>query len=685
MPRDSEKFRETARQVEELRQRIRRHEHLYYVLDEPEISDAEFDALLNRLTQLEAQHPELVTPDSPTQRVGGQPREGFVKVRHSSVMLSLDNAYSREELLEFDRRARELAGRNRVEYVAELKLDGLSMAVHYDEQGRLARAVTRGDGATGEDVAQNARTIRSLPLLVDKREARQAGLTEPFEVRGETIMPLPAFQKLNAEREAQGLSRFANPRNATAGSVRVLDPGITGRRHLDFFAYSLLRGGRTVLGEHRQVLKTLDALGFKVNPHWRHCRDIHQVLEFCEEWEQKREELPYEIDGVVVKINAVALHEELGSTAKAPRWACAYKYAARTAVTTVRAVEVQVGRTGALTPVAVLDPVAIGGVQVGRATLHNENEIERLGLQLGDLVQVERGGDVIPKVVKVIEGERLGRREQLQPFQMPKHCPVCRGRVVREEDEAVRRCINASCPARLKESLLHFSARKVMGIDGLGEALVDQLVDKGLVGSIADLYQLTGEQLAGLERMGEKSAQNLLDEVEASKKEPLARVIFGLGIRHVGERLAQTLAGQFDSLDRLMEASLEELYEVPDVGPRVAESINQFFQEKQNRELVERLRRVGLRFEETRRKKSAGPLAGKSFVLTGVLEQQTREQAQRLIEEAGGKVTASVSKKTDYVVAGADAGSKLEKARTLGVRVLDEHEFDRLLSDELAH
>ena len=684
MARDTEKFRETERHVEELRQQIRHHEHLYYVLDEPEISDAEFDALLNRLKQLEAQHPELVTPDSPTQRVGGDPREGFIKVPHSSVMLSLDNAYSREELLEFDRRVRELAGRNRVEYVAELKLDGLSMAVRY-EQGRLARAVTRGDGATGEEVTLNARTIRSLPLLVDEREAQRAGLAEPFEVRGETIMPLPAFQKLNAEREAQSLPRFANPRNATAGSVRVLDPGITASRRLDFFAYSLFRSGRTVLGEHRHVLKTLDALGFKVNPHWRHCRDIHQVLEFCEQWEQKREKLAYETDGVVVKVNAVSLHEELGSTAKAPRWACAYKYAARAAFSTVRAVEVQVGRTGALTPVAMLDPVAIGGVQVSRATLHNEDEIERLGLQLGDLVQVERGGDVIPKVVKVIEGERPGRREQLQPFHMPDHCPVCRSRVVREEGEAIRRCINASCPARLKESLLHFSARKVMGIDGLGEALVDQLVDKRLVGSIADLYQLTGEQLAGLERMGEKSAQNLLDEVEASKKAPLARVIFGLGIRHVGERLAQTLAGQFGSLDRLMEVSLEELHEVPDVGPRVAESIDQFFQEKQNRELVERLRGVGLRFEGTRRKKPAGPLAGKSFVLTGVLEQHTREQAQRLIEEAGGKVTASVSKKTDYVVAGADAGSKLEKARTLGVRVLDEHEFGRLLSDELAH
>ena len=667
-----------ARQVAELREQIRRHEYLYYVLDQPEIADAQFDALINRLKQLEAEHPELVTPDSPTQRVGGRPREGFVKVRHSSVMLSLDNAYSREELLDFDRRVRELSGRERVDYVAELKLDGLSMTVHY-EQGRLARAVTRGDGTTGEDVTENARTIRSLPLLVDKRAARRAGLTDAFEVRGETIMLLPAFQKLNANREAQGLSRFANPRNAAAGSVRVLDPGITAGRRLDFFAYALLRGGRTPLPAHRQVLETLDALGFKVNRHWRHCRDTHEALEFCQEWEEKREKLPHEIDGVVVKVNAVALHEELGSTAKAPRWACAYKYAARAAFSTVRAVEVQVGRTGALTPVAVLDPVAISGVLVGRATLHNEDEIERLGLLVGDLVQVERSGDVIPKVVKVIEEERLNRREQLQPFHMPEQCPVCRSRVVREQGEAVRRCLNASCPARLKESLLHFSARKVMVIDGLGEALVDQLVDGGLVRSIADLYQLTKEQLVSLERMGEKSAQNLLDEIGDSKQVSLARVIFGLGIRHVGARLAQMLAEHFGSLDRLMQASVEELQEVSDVGPRVAESILQFFQEEQNRALVERLRRAGLRFEEARGGKLAGPLAGKTFVLTGVLEKYTREQAQRLIEEAGGKVTPSVSKKTDYVVTGADPGSKLEKARALGVKILDERELERLL------
>jgi len=667
-----------AREIAELREQIRRYEHLYYVLDQPEISDAEFDALLNRLKRLEAEHPELLTPDSPTQRVGGQPREGFVKVQHSRVMLSLDNAYSPEELLEFDRRVRQLAGRERLDYVGELKLDGLSLAVHYQD-GRLARAVTRGDGVTGEEVTENARTIRSLPLAVAAEVACKAGLANGFEARGEVIMGVKAFQKLNAQREAQGLPRFANPRNAAAGSVRVLDPGITAERRLDFFAYALLREGRTPLPEHRQVLDTLQALGFKVNRHRRYCRDIHEVLAFIEEWEQKRESLDYEIDGVVVKVNPVALHEELGSTAKAPRWALAYKYAARAAESTVRDIVVQVGRTGAMTPVAVLDPVQLGGVIVSRATLHNEDEIERLGLMIGDRVQVERGGDVIPKVVQVNREARAGRQGELRQFQMPDCCPVCHGRVVRQEGEAACRCLNTSCPARLKETILHFASRKVMDIDGMGEALVDQLVDKGLVGSIADLYHLTHEQLMALERMGDKSARNVLGEIQESRKLPLARVIFGLSIPQVGERLARTLAEHFGSLDALLNASVEELQQAPDVGPKVAESIRQFFEESRNRELIERLRKVGLQFEEAERHKAPGLLAGKTFVLTGTLGKHTREEAQRLIEEAGGKVTSSVSKKTDYVVAGADPGSKLDKARALGLKVLDETEFDRLL------
>ena len=668
--------RQAASEIAGLRDQIRRHEHLYYVLDEPEISDAEFDALMNRLKELEAAHPELIAPDSPTQRVGGQPREGFVRVRHSSAMLSLDNAYSDQELVDFDRRVRQTTGRERVEYVAELKLDGLSMAVHY-EGGRFVRAITRGDGSVGEEVTENARTIRSLPLVVNQETAREAGLHAAFEARGEILMPIGAFRRLNEEREAKELTKFANPRNAAAGAVRVLDPGITASRRLDFFAYALLHNGRVPVPAHAQALETLQKLGFKVNPYWRRCTGVEKIFEFIREWEGKREELPYEIDGVVIKVNSIALHQELGWTAKAPRWAVAYKYAARAAETTVLDIIAQVGRTGALTPVAVLEPAPIGGVTVSRATLHNEDEIERLGLQIGDRVQVERGGDVIPKVVQVV-----ARPESRRPFQMPAQCPVCGGRVVREEGAAANRCINTSCPARLKETILHFAARKVMGIDGMGEALVDQLVDKGLAKSIAGLYDLRKEQLVALERMGEKSAERVLRQIEQSRERPLERVIFGLSIPQVGERLARTLADHFGSIDSLAGASVEELQQAPDVGPKVAESIHQFFREPRNVELIERLRKAGLRFEEARQRRDGGPLAGKTFVLTGALEKYTREEAQRRIEELGGKVTSSVSKKTDYVVAGADPGSKLDKAKALGVKVLDEAAFEQTVKSE---
>ncbi len=650
-------------QARELREQIQYHEHRYYVLDDPEVSDAEYDALMNRLKELEAAYPELATPDSPTQRVGGKPREGFVKVPHSAVMLSLDNAYSHEELLEFHRKVLELSGREKVDYVAELKLDGLSLAVRY-EDGRMVRAVTRGDGSVGEDVTENARTIRSLPLTIDRREA--------IEVRGEVVMGLPAFTRLNAEREAAGLARFANPRNAAAGGVRTLDPAVTAARRMDYYAYALIGIPRR---EHWEVLGTLAELGFKVNKNRKLCRSIEDVVEFCNHWEEARHKLAYETDGVVVKANTLALREELGSTAKAPRWAIAYKYAARAAVTRVLDIRVQVGRTGTLTPVAVLDPVPIGGVTVSNATLHNEDEIRRLGLCIGDRVQVERGGEVIPKVVAVVE-QAADRRE----FQMPAQCPECNGHVVREEGEAAWRCINASCPARLKETLLHFAGRKVMNIDGLGYALVDQLVDKGLVKSVADVYDLTVVQLAELEHMAEKSAGNVVAEIEASKKLPLERVIFGLGIRHVGERLAQTLAGHFGSLDTLAAASQEELEQAEDVGPKVAQSIREFFGEEHNKELIERLRRAGLTFTGEKKAKALDArLAGVTVVLTGTLARHTREEAARLLEAAGAKVTNSVSKKTTYVIAGADAGSKLEKAKALGVQVLDEGAMEALL------
>jgi DNA ligase (NAD+) len=655
-----------AQEIDKLRKEIQRHEYLYYVLDQPEISDAEFDQLMRRLQQLEAQHPELVTPDSPTQRVGGKPREGFVKVRHSSPMLSLDNALNEAELRDFDRRVRELLGGEPYRYVAELKLDGLSMAARY-ENGILVRAITRGDGLEGEDVTENARTIRSLPLKLREGPG-------DVEVRGEVIMNRRAFERLNEERRAQNLPLYANPRNSAAGSLRVLDPAITAARQLDYYAYLLLRDGAPFLSSHWDSLALLERMGFKVNPHRRLCEKFEDLLEFIAEWETRREELPYEIDGIVVKVDSIDQQRRLGWTAKAPRWAIAFKYPPRQAETVVENIEVQVGRTGTLTPVAHLRPVSVGGVTVSRATLHNEDEIERLGLQIGDVVAVERSGEVIPKVVRVV---RPG--ENRRPFVMPKTCPVCGGEVVREAGEAASRCINTNCPARLKESIRHFASRAVMDIDGLGDALVDQLVDKGLVRSVADLYRLKLEQLVELERMGDKSARKLLVNIEASRSRPLPRVLNGLGIPFVGERTAQILAETFGSLDAIAQADIETLQTAPEVGPKVAHSIYTFFREPRNRQLVERLRAEGLRFHyET--KKRGGPLEGKTFVLTGTLPGLTREEATRLIEAAGGKVTGSVSRKTDYVVAGAEAGSKLAKARELGIPVIGEQELREMVS-----
>ena len=666
------------KQLEELRERIRHHEHRYFVLDAPEISDAEFDQLMERLKKLEAEDPSLITPDSPTQRVGGKAREGVVQARHSVPMMSLDNTYSEEELRNFDRRVREGVGKEKIEYVAELKLDGMSMTVLY-EKGMLARAVTRGDGTVGEDVTENARTIRALPLSLAPSALAKIKLPSPFEARGEVILGRKAFERLNQEREEAGQPKFANPRNAAAGSIRMLEPSVVAERRLDYFAYTLLANGRVPVPEHRRVLETLAALGFKVNPNWRYCRDIEDALEFCREWESKRDALPYEIDGVVIKVNSIALQEELGATAKAPRWAVAYKYAARQAMTSVRDIQVQVGRTGALTPVAILEPVPLGGVTVSRATLHNEDEIRRLGLQIGDAVVVERGGEVIPKVVRVETSERSKHGRELREFVMPQHCPVCGGRVVREEGEVAWRCVNADCPAKLKESILHFAGRKAMNIDGLGEVLVDQVVDKGLVRSVADIYTLTETTLVQLERMGSKSAQNLLAEVQQSRANSLERFIFALGIRFVGERTATLLAEHFGSLDKLAEASPEELEAVFEVGPKVAASIHSFFREPRNAELIERLRAEGLRFTQERKAGRTTALAGKSFVLTGTLDRWTRDEAKRRIEQAGGHVTGSVSKKTDYVVAGSDPGSKLDKAKALGVAVIGEKELEGML------
>jgi DNA ligase (NAD+) len=654
------------REIEELRDTLRRHEHLYYVLDQPEISDAEYDVMIRRLQQLEAEHPELVTADSPTQRVGGKPREGFVKVPHSSPMLSLDNALNEDELREFDRRVRDLLDGQAFEYVAELKLDGLSMAAHYRD-GSMRQSITRGDGLVGEDVTENARTIRSMPLKVKSDLAA-------FEARGETIMPRRSFEKLNAEREKQQLAPFANPRNAAAGALRALEPSVTASRQLEYFAYFLLVDGRFYYESHWESLDALAKMGFKVNPRRKKCAGLDELLKFCEEWQSKRESLPYEIDGVVVKVDSVRQQQALGWTAKAPRWAIAFKFPAQQRSTTIENIEVQVGRTGTLTPVAHLAPVTVGGVTVTRATLHNEDEIARLGVEIGDEVLIERSGDVIPKVVRVVK-QGAGRR----PFRMPKHCPVCGGEVVREEGEAASRCINTNCPARLKESVSHFAARGVMDIDGMGDVLVDQLVSRGLVKSVADIYELTLDQLLELERMGQKSAEKILKNIDASRKRPLPRVLNGLGIPFVGERTAQILAETFGSLDAIAQADEEVLQQAEEVGPKVSESIRQFFHEPRNRELVERLRKAGLTFEHAMRQKTGGALAGKTFVITGTLPNLAREEAKARIESAGGKVTGSVSKKTDYVLAGADPGSKLDKANQLGIPVIGEPELLALL------
>lgn len=670
MTRDSE----IQKELEKLREEIRYHEHRYYVLDDPEISDVKFDELVHRLQKMEQEHPELVTPDSPTQRVGGQPAEQFAKVRHSAPMLSLDNTYSVDELRDFDRRVRELSGRQQISYVAELKLDGLSMALTY-EDGVLTRALTRGDGVTGEDVTRNVKTIRSVPLRIDPRKLEAISRAKKFEVRGEVIMTHKAFRQANEQRELSGEQPFANPRNAAAGTIRQLDPRIVAKRNLDIFLYYLLVNGRTPLKEHWKVLEALESLGFKVNPYRKLTKSFEELTAYIQEMESKREKLEYETDGMVVKVNEIALWDELGVTAKSPRWAIAYKYPAHQETTVVRDIRPQVGRTGTLTPVADLEPVNVGGVTVTHATLHNMDEVERLGVKIGDTVLIQRAGEVIPQVLKVTKHAPDGKE-----FRMPRHCPVCGGDVIRVEGEVAYRCVNAACPAQLKESLLHFASRHAMNINGLGEALVDQLVGKKIIQDAADLYGLDEAQLVALERMGKKSARNLLEEIEKSKTAELPRVIYAIGIRFVGERTAQLLAEHFGSMDKLREATAEELYEVEEVGPKVAQSIVEYFREKRNSEVVDKLRRAGLEFEQKKRRGS-GSLEGRQFVLTGSLPGLSREEATRMIEEAGGRVTGSVSKKTDYVVVGADPGSKLEKARSLGTPTLDEAGLRKLLGE----
>jgi len=649
--------------IEQLREQIREHEHRYYVLDQPVVSDYEFDQLLRELQRLEQENPSLITADSPTQRVGGEPAKEFPTHQFSRPMLSLENAYSEEELHDWGRRVVQLAETDAVDYVVELKIDGLSVALIY-ENGLLTKGVTRGDGRTGEVVTGNVRTIRSIPLRLSEDVS--------VEIRGEIFLGLKAFRQLNDEREQAGEPRFANPRNSAAGSLRQLDPSMAAKRPLAFYGYLIL----PTRPSQSENLKWITDLGLKVNPHRKLCHSLQEIIDFCRHWEEHRDDLDYEIDGVVVKVNSIELQERLGSTSKSPRWAIAVKFKARQATTKLLDIRVQVGRTGALTPVAVLEPVQLGGTTIRNATLHNEDEIERLGVQINDRVLLERGGDVIPKIMSVVE-QAADRR----PFEMPSQCPVCGSEVYREEGEAVRRCLSQTCPAKLKESLLHWASRKAMKIDGLGERLVDQLVEKDLVRDVSGLYSLTKEQLEALERMGTKSAANLLKEIEASRSLEFWRLLFGLGIRHVGERTAQILAKHFRSIERLEKASQEELEQVHEVGPKLAESIFKFLKQPENRELIKRLRdaRLPMKSETVEDEQPEQIFAGKTFVLTGTLDGMTRDEATALIEQRGGRVSSSVSKKTSFVLAGRDAGSKLEKARDLGVQILDEQAFRAML------
>ena len=705
----------TKQQIEALREDIRHHEHLYYVLDAPELTDAEYDARVNRLKALEADHPDLITPDSPTQRVGGKPREGFVKTPHSRPMLSLDNAYNEAELRAWDQRVRDaLPSTDQVHFVCELKLDGLSLALHYapasDGSAKLQRGLTRGDGTVGEDVTSNVRTIRSVPLRVAAAKLKAAGLPQDFEVRGEVVLPQAAFVKMNEQRVAQGLAPAVNPRNAAAGTIRTLEPSIVAQRQLVLYAYFLLHGegdkaGEFLLPTQSAGLEALRIAGFRVNTHATTVDTIDEVLAFIAKAETLRDSLGYEIDGVVIKVDTTAQQRRLGFTGKAPRWAIAYKFPARAGITQLEDVLFQVGRTGKVTPVAALAPVFIGGTTVTRATLHNADEIARLGVRIGDYVQVERGGDVIPKIVSVIEDAKHPRGTQEVAF--PTHCPRCKTLLVREEEEVDFRCVNASCPARLEEELRHFASRSVMNIEGLGEVMVAQLLGhsiaeheagsgpeeqsdetiaeaptrEALIHSVADVYTLTKDQLLTLERIGEKTADNLLAQIAKSKTAPLNRVLLGLGIRHVGERTAQALAEHFGNIDDILAADVSTLTAINDIGPKVAVTIHDFFVNDRNRALVDQLKAFGLTMLAEKKVRTS-TLEGLTFVLTGTLPTLTREAAKEMIESAGGKVSGSVSKKTNYIVAGEEAGSKLDKARSLGLPILDEPGLLALLEEE---
>ncbi len=666
------------KEIEELREKIRYHNYRYYVLNEPEISDAEYDRLFRRLVELEQKYPELITPDSPTQRVGAEPQKGFRQVRHRQPMLSLDDCFSEEELREFDARTKRFLGDvDQIEYTAEPKIDGLAVELVY-EKGKLTLASTRGDGYVGEDVTANIKTIMSVPLVLRQKKG---GLPVPdlLEVRGEVYMEKEAFKKLNKEREKKGLPLFANPRNAAAGSVRQLDPRITAKRPLDMFCYGV--GEVSDLGPiktHYELMRQLQQWGFRVNmPYLKVCKSIEEVIEYCNYLEEIRDTLPYEIDGAVIKVNDLELQKRLGSKTRSPRWAIAYKFAPVQETTKILDIEVQVGRTGVLTPVAILEPVEIGGVVVKRATLHNQEEIEKKDIRIGDTVVVQRAGDVIPEVVMPVKSKRTGKEKK---FKMPDHCPVCGTKVVKKEGEVAIRCPNKNCPAQIRAALKHFVSKGAMDIEGIGERLIDQLVEKGLVKEEPDIYYLTLKDLIKLPGIQYTAARNILNAIEKSKKTTLARFIYALGIRYVGEHTAQLLAEHFKSLERLKNASLQELLSIKGIGEKTAKSIKAFFEDERNLKNIERLLNAGITFEEVKPKEGS-PIAGKTFVFTGALKSMTREKAKKMVIEKGGRVASQVSRNVDYVVVGESPGSKLIKAKQLGIKTINEEEFLRMLEE----
>ncbi len=661
---------EAKKRIEKLKEEISFHEYKYYVENSPVISDFEFDKLIKELENLEKEFPELITPDSPTQRVGGQPVDGFKTVRHKIPMLSLQNAYSFEELLDFDNRIKKNTDRNQIEYVTELKIDGLSISLIY-ENGILVQGITRGDGERGDDVTHNVKTIRSIPLKI--KEKRRT------EVRGEVFLSKDAFERINRERELKGEPLFANPRNAAAGTMRLLDPREVVKRGLDIFIYYIYIEDKEPKSTHFENLKLLKKLSFKVNPASKLNKGIKEVIKFCKEWKEKKRGIDYEVDGIVIKVNEISLQKELGATSKFPRWAIAYKFPPEQAATKIKDIIVQVGRTGAITPVAILEPVEIAGSTVSRATLHNEDEIRRKDIKIGDWVWLVKSGDVIPKITGVIKEKRTGKEKD---FVMPEFCPSCGAKLYKPEDEAIWRCPNVSCPAKLKGSILHFVSRDAMNIEGMGEALVQQLLEKKMLNDIADIYYLDPLKVEKLERMGKKSTDNLMREIEKSKSNELYRLIYGLGIRLVGEYTAKLLARKFKTLDNLMKASKKELIEINEIGDKVADSIVVFFKEERNINVIEKLRKAGINFEDREEVKLENKLNGLQFVFTGELKNFTRSEAKKIIESLGGKVTSAVSSKTDFVIVGENPGSKFEKAKKLRIKTINEDEFIKLIKGD---